>query len=104
MRVCNMNISNEEIVERVMRMGIEFRSGVSLDDLYGLASNQLRESAKRHLNRIEPEHSFSYWQSQARPFAMMRDKILRICIVDDTSTVKLVRWVTPFLPEVALCQ
>jgi hypothetical protein len=40
-------ISNEQVVERVMRMGIESRCGVPDDRLHDLARKQLTEEAKR---------------------------------------------------------
>lgn len=39
-------VDSGRVVERVMRMGIEHRGGIPLDDLHDLAVKQLREESK----------------------------------------------------------
>ena len=63
-------ISNESVVERVMRMGIEHRSGVPIDNLWDLAVKQLAysnncirnttPSFEKWISNSENKYAFTY--------------------------------------------
>ena len=93
--------TNEQITERVMRMGVEHRNGVPLDKLHDLAAKQLNEVKPNVAQQIA---SFEDWKAQSNQFAFMNvnDK-LQIVRVKDPSTVLFVSWPTyrPY-PEVKL--
>jgi hypothetical protein len=93
---------NEEIIERVMRMGIEHRSGISYDALFDLARKEIKASK----NRIQGEVPFDEWKSRSKRqlrYAMIKiNGVLQIVkfLGAAPSDFKFVRWVTPTMPEV----
>lgn len=97
-------ITNEEIIKRVMRMGIEHRSGVPYDRLWDVALAELK-NRQRAVTSAQP---FKEWQAldeavHGRRFAFMqRDGKLQIVHVKDPMSVVLVKWRSSQMPEVRL--
>ena len=97
---------NERITERIMRMGIEHRSGVPLDKLWDLATKQIKEEDKKaEAARKFDGGSFDAWKiafgAIGLAFAYVSDK-LEIIRVNDFSKVKFIEWRTPTMPLVEL--
>ena len=95
-------ITNEQVVERVMRMGVEHRSGVQHDRLWDVAREQLKtEAAKRRT--IVPSKSWEDWKSEDYRLAFMYvDGKLAIVRITNPDAVQLVGWRSPYIPEVTL--
>jgi hypothetical protein len=97
-----MNITNEEIVERVMRMGCEHRAGVPVDKLWDLSTKQIKK-CRTQITPIIPAFSFNDWKTSIRPYAFMTiNGVPQLVIIDDTIHVSLISWKTPTIPEVEI--
>lgn len=88
-------ITNEEVFERVMRMGLEAKiPGI---DLWSLARAQLKSE---RITRKDVHCNFDDWAKDLRKFAyMMVNGKLSILVIQDVTTVELVSW-RGNLPEV----
>lgn len=94
---------NEEIVERIMRLGIEHRFGVPLDKLWDLAAKQIKHPSPMFVTR--PRSDFDDWKVSDFKFAFMyAGGILKLFKIDDPDTVVLVGWRNPTIgiPDVRL--
>lgn len=97
-------ITNEQVVERVMRMGVEHRSGVPVEKLWDLAREQLK-TAKPKIVPLQSYEAWAehFWAEQEYRLAFMYvDNKLQVVRVDDPSTVSFVTWRSARLPEVKL--
>jgi hypothetical protein len=95
------------IIERVMRMGIEYHAGIkSIDDLWDLATKQLK---KEKIDRKSTRYnSFEDWFNQqinqlGSAYACMytngKLEIVRGC---DLTKIKFIEWRTSTMPLIEL--
>lgn len=100
-----MNITNEQIVERVARMGVEHRAGRTIEQLWDLARQELRRVSPPP---VRPARSFEAWAAADErtdglryAFTQLNGRLTIVRVVDPSSA-RLVGWRTPHLPEVTL--
>lgn len=94
-------IEHQQIEERIMRMGIEHRAGVELDDLWDLAIVQLKK--EQATNKVREQQLVKYktlieWFNDRNEYAFnyfnSADKgiQLRLIRVTDVNLVNFVEW------------
>lgn len=86
-----MKIEQGEIVECVMRMGVEHRSGVSLDRLHDLAAQQIKRA------RCALKQPTATLKSGMIALDVASHKCVRIYNVNQYAVI---RWITQTIPEV----
>ncbi len=93
-------ISNEQVVERVMRMGMEHRTGVPFERLHDLARKQLAEEAAREKQSLK-YRSFEEWLADVTTcrfaFMFIKDR-LQVIRVNNTETIRFIEWRTDTIP------
>lgn len=98
-------VSNEAIIERIMRMGVEHRAGTPVDKLWDLAEKQLSKPKQQYKSKYA---SFADWFKEqtaqfgiAFAFAYVNSK-LEVLRVSSLSNVKFVEWRSNTMPLVEL--
>jgi hypothetical protein len=101
-----MKIDESRIIERMMRMGIEHRLGTPLEELYDLATRQIKEEA----DRVEISTTFDsiqhWWNEMQKNFgvayALIRDgnNHLRCVRIQSTDGFKIKKWASETIPYV----
>lgn len=95
-------MDRSEIIERVMRMGIEHRSGIPLEELDDLAEKQLRSEQKQ---RAQSNGSLSiddWWNDSSIPkyaFVSTNDKLELRLFSSPTPEYSFVGWRLDTFPE-----
>lgn len=103
-----MKIDSGRIIERVMRMGIESRSGVPDEQLWDLATKQLKEGAKVVTTKSKFE-SLQDWFETCKiefslAYALVYDKsgtptVLKFRDFPDALKYRFDGWASSFMPR-----
>ena len=100
-------IDEGRIVERVMRMGIEHRARVPLEDLHDLAIKQLKEDAKKSevkstfdslqdwFNEMRKNHGLAY------AFMYNAENVLEVFRFNSIDGFKLDFWRSATMPQLS---
>ena len=100
-------IDEGRVVERVMRMGIEHRCGVPLDDLHDLAIKQLKEESKKATSTSVFENLQDWFKAMCESgglaYAFMYDagKVLQVFRITSLDGLKLDYWRSTNFPQVS---
>lgn len=85
-------ISNESVVERIMRMGVEHKSGVPIDALWDLAVKQL---AKSDVKNATSTPDFIQWLKDTKNnyvFMYVKDILNFVKLPENISDISCVDW------------
>lgn len=85
-----MSTENEQIVERVMRMGIEARASLSANDLWNLASKQLKDEEKKRKQQSTPTTLQDWFRTPVKYAFMYINGQLQVVRVTDTTAIKII--------------
>ena len=101
-------IENGRVVERVMRMGIEHRTGIPTEALWDLATKQLTEEDKR-IKNIKPNFdSLEEWFAEmkktfALAYALVKNsgglEIVRFSEFPNKEKFVFAGWASPAMPR-----
>lgn len=104
-----INVTNEEIIERVMRFGIEAKCGIPPEKWWETAKTQLiTEKQKQQTPKVIPSFSsLEQWLKEVdgTPMVLLREpvfKFLRLSPYEPEQLLKfkLIGWESPYIPLV----